>query len=237
MKASVVAAAAVGVAGGYWTLMSPYSQLLGPFPYRGPRDTRAVALTFDDGPNEPYTSRLADLLAEGNAKATFFQVGACVERHAGVTARLAADGHVIASHGYAHQFHRCWTRSALRRDLTRAGATFARYLPRAPALYRPPWLLRVPGLPSLLREARLTPVSGEFCHLLEVAQPSPGRIVDRVLRSVRPGSILIFHDGFDARGANRANTVAAVGRLLRALPAEGYRLVTVDEMLGISAYQ
>lgn len=66
-----------------------------------------------------------------------------------------------------------------------------------------------------------------------MAQPSPRRIVERVLRVVRPGRILIFHDGFDARGGNRANTVAAVGRLLTALPADGYRLVTVDQMLGI----
>jgi peptidoglycan-N-acetylglucosamine deacetylase len=239
MKSPVATGAAVAAAGAcaYWTMMSPYSQLVGPFPYRGPADMRTVALTFDDGPNEPYTSRLADALAEHQAKATFFQVGACVERHPEVTARLAADGHVIASHGYAHQFHRCWTRPALRRDLTRAGATFTRYLPRPPALYRPPWLLRVPGLPAILRDARLTAVSGEFCHLLEVAQPSPRRIVERVLRVVRPGSILIFHDGFDARGGNRANTVAAVGRLLTALPADGYRLVTVDQMLGIPAYQ
>jgi len=233
----MAAVGAAGLGGAYWTLMSPYSQLLGSFPYRGRGDRREVALTFDDGPNEPHTSRLADLLAGADVKATFFQVGRCVERHPEVTSRLAADGHVIASHGYAHQFHRCWTRAALRQDLTRAGDTFRRHLAHPPALYRPPWLLRVPGLPSLLREAHLTPVSGEFCHVLEVMQPRPERIVDRVMRVVQPGSILIFHDGFDARGGDRAHTVAAVGHLLSALPDAGYRFVTVDEMLGIPAYQ
>ena len=234
--AAAGAAGAAGLAGAYWTLMSPYSQALGAFPYRGPQERQEVALTFDDGPNEPHTSRLADLLADAQVKATFFQVGACVERHPEVTRRLVADGHVIASHGYAHKFHRCWTRQALRRDLAAANATFARHLARQPALYRPPWLLRVPGLPGLLREAHLTAVSGEFGHLLEVAQPRPERIVERVLRQVRPGSILIFHDGFDARGGNRASTVEAVGRLLTALPEAGYRLVTVDQMLGLPAY-
>ena len=96
--------------------------------------------------------------------------------------------------------------------------------------------MRVPSLRPLLRENQLTPVSGEFCHYLEVVQPSPHRIVDRVLRLVRPGSILIFHDGFDARGGDRANTVAAVRRLLRALPAAGYQLVTVDRLLDVPAY-
>jgi len=216
--------------------MSPWSQLLGPFPYRGPNDRPEVALTFDDGPNEPYTTMLADALAAASVQATFFQVGACVERHPETTARLLADGHVIGSHGYAHQFHRCWTQPALREDLRQAHATFSRYLPRQPALYRPPWLLRVPGLRSLLREAQLTPVSGEFAHYLEVVQPDPGRMVDRVMRHVRPGSILIFHDGFDARGGDRANTVRAVCRLLTALPEAGFRLVTVDHMLGLPAY-
>lgn len=232
------AAAAVATAGlGYWALMSPYSQLLGPFPYRGRSDRREVALTFDDGPNEPYTSEVADLLGSAGARATFFQVGACVERYPQVSRRLLSDEHVIGSHGYGHRFHRCWTRGALRRDLSLAADTFRRELGQQPALYRPPWLLRVPALGPLLREEGLLPVSGEFCHVLEVVQPSPGRIRDRVLRTVKPGSIVIFHDGFDARGGPRASTVAAVRQLVIALPREGYQMVTVDRLLGVAAYR
>ncbi len=89
----------------------------------------------------------------------------------------------------------------------------------------------------MLRDSGLTPVSGEFCHAFEVFQPPPRWIARRALAKARPGAILIFHDGFDARGGNRASTVAAVRMVIADLSRQGYRFVTVDELLGIPAYQ
>lgn len=72
--AALAVAPAVGALA-YWRTMSPYSQACGEFPYRMPTDDRVVALSFDDGPNEPYTSHIADLLERYGARATFFSVG------------------------------------------------------------------------------------------------------------------------------------------------------------------
>ena len=83
----------------------------------------------------------------------------------------------------------------------------------------------------------LSPVSGQFCHAFEVLQPSPQRIARRALAKARPGAILIFHDGFDAHGGNRANTVAAVSIVITELTRRGYAFVTIDDLLGIPAYQ
>ena len=110
----------VAVTGGlYWLFMSPYSQVFGRYPYRGDRTDRVVALTFDDGPNEPYTSQIAEYLAGRNIRATFFQVGRCVERHPDTTARLAAAGHVIGNHSYAHAFHAYLVPGRLSREIAR----------------------------------------------------------------------------------------------------------------------
>ena len=233
---------AAGIAGiaasaGYWAMMSPYSQLIGPFPCRADTADRVIALTFDDGPNEPYTSQIADILARAGIRATFFQVGECVDRHPQVTARLARDGHVIGDHSYSHRFTSCLTTDAQRSQTQAAQRTLTRALGRTPALYRPPWLLRTPTLPSVLRQHGLSPVSGEFCHALEVFQPPPRWIARRALAKARPGAILIFHDGFDARGGNRASTVAAVSIVITELTRRGYAFVTVDDLLGIPAYQ
>ena len=76
----MVAAGAAGLVAGYTAGFGPRSQVFGDFPWcadPGPADDPRIALTFDDGPNEPYTSRLLDLLAEHHATATFFQVGRC----------------------------------------------------------------------------------------------------------------------------------------------------------------
>jgi peptidoglycan/xylan/chitin deacetylase (PgdA/CDA1 family) len=92
----------------------------------------------------------------------------------------------------------------------------------------------------LLRTVRshaLKPVSGEFCHPLEVFQPDGARIARRAVAQTKPGSILIFHDGFDGRGGNRAETVRAVRITTEELLRRGYRFVTIDEMLDLPAYQ
>ena len=228
-------AVAAGAAAGYWLCMSSYSQAFGPFPYRGPQTSKVVALTFDDGPNEPYTSQIADFLGSRDIKATFFQVGRAVLRHPSVTRRLVREGHVVGNHGFTHEFTNYLGRATLAQDVRKGQAALATVGLR-PALYRPPWLLRTPDLAPVLREHGLRAVSGEFCHALEVFQPRPELIAERVLAKARPGSIVIFHDGFDGRGGNRASTVAAVRIVVGRLEAQGYRFATVDEMLGIPAY-
>lgn len=109
-RAITAAAAGAGLAGAaYWSFMSPYGQTLGAFPYRarGLAGDKVVALTFDDGPNEPYTSQIAAMIADRGVAATFFQVGRCVQRHPEVTRALVLAGHVIGNHSFSHRFTRC----------------------------------------------------------------------------------------------------------------------------------
>ncbi len=230
------AGSALAVATAYWVGMSPYSQLLGPFPYRATTTEKVAALTFDDGPNEPHTSRIADFLGDRGINATFFQVGRCVERYPQVTARLARDGHVIGNHSYAHEFATCLDVFALREDLERVHEVFDQVLGRQPLLYRPPWLLRTPTLFRTLSERSLHPVSGEFCHVLEVFQPAADRIARRALAKAGPGCIIIFHDGFDSHGGDRSNTVEAVKLVVDRMSEAGYQFTTVDRLLGLPAY-
>jgi peptidoglycan-N-acetylglucosamine deacetylase len=230
------AAGAAAAAAGYWFCMSPYSQALGAFPYRGPGSDKVVALTFDDGPNEPYTSQLADFLAQRRIRATFFQVGRAVLRYPEVSGRLLADGHVIGNHSFTHEFTNCLSPRALAEEV-RKGQEALATIGLRPALYRPPWLLRIPALRGVLAEHGLRAISGEFCHPLEVFQPRAQLIADGVLGKARPGSIVIFHDGYDGRAGNRSSTVAAAKIVVDRLSADGYRFVTVAELLGIPAYQ
>jgi len=231
---SAGAAVACGV---YWACVSPRSQLLGSFPSRGGRADRVVALTFDDGPNEPYTSQIGDLLAGENICATFFQVGRCTERHPATASRLIGQGHVIGNHSYSHRLARCIRPAAQRHETRRTQDLLAAAIGRRPALYRPPWLLRTPWLMTALRTSGLQPVSGVFCHAWEAFQPGAHRIARRALAKTRPGTILILHDGSDSRGGDRTQTVAAVELVVAELKSRGYRFVTVDQLLRIAPYQ
>ncbi|MFD2767204.1 polysaccharide deacetylase family protein [Micromonospora eburnea] len=223
--------------GAYWLLMSPFAPSSRDYPYHGPAAERVVALTFDDGPNEPYTSQILDILAAHDIRATFFHVGQCVERHPEVAIRAIDAGHVVGNHSLSHRFGTYLRPRAYEREVERTQRILARVTGRTPALARTPWLWRQPALLRMLRRSGLHPVAGEFGHALEVFQVSGVRMARRAIAKTRPGSILIFHDGFDARGGNRAETVVAVRETIEGLLARGYRFVTVDELLGVPAYQ
>ena len=221
----------------YALFMLPQSQVFGRYPYRAAPADRVVALTFDDGPNEPYTSEIADILESRGIRGTFFQVGRCVERYPAATDRVAAAGHVIGNHSLTHRFGTYLRPGAYRREVDRTQDVLRERLGRTPALARTPWLWRQPALLRMLRQRRLEPVAGVFGHPLEVFHRDGAAMARRAIAQTRPGTILIFHDGFDGRVGDRTQTVKAVRLTVDGLLERGYRFVTVDELLGVPAYQ
>ncbi|SDB80353.1 Peptidoglycan/xylan/chitin deacetylase, PgdA/CDA1 family [Raineyella antarctica] len=217
----------------YWVRMSSWSQRLGPFPWHVETDRRVVALTFDDGPNEPYTSQLADLFVERGVHATFFQVGLNVKAFPDATRRLLADGHEIGNHSWSHDFTRCLRDSVMADEILRTQDLQEEITGQRPTLYRPPWLWRSRGLFRTLREQGLTPVSGEFAHEFEPFQIPAAWTARRALGRASPGKILIFHDGYDIRGGDHTQTVRAVQLTVDRLRDAGYEFVTVPELLAL----
>ena len=229
-----VALAAVGL--GYWTAYRPTSQTFGPFPYQAEVSEPLVALTFDDGPNEPYTSRLLDVLDERGVRATFFQVGRCAERFPSASRRVVESGHVLGNHSYSHQFSNYFREPNQSKEIERSQQALAAVTGVVPALYRPPWLCHWPWVLGSIRDHGLQVVSGLFGHPLEIIQPPAQLMAASAAKITKPGTILIFHDGFDARGGRRDQSVAAIGPLIDTLTGRGYRFVTVDQLLGVPAY-
>ena len=229
--------AALAVVGlGYMTAFRPRSQIFGPFPFEGGAVDPVIALTFDDGPNEPYTSRLLAVLAERNVRATFFMVGRCAERYPATVRDVVQAGHVLGNHSYSHSFSRYLTMPTQRTEIQHGQDCLTAIADVRPGLYRPPWLCHWPWVLASIRAAGLQPVSGRFADPLEVLQPPADRIAAAAARVARPGGILILHDGFDARGGVRDQTVAAVGPLIDTLRERGYRFATIDELLGVPPY-
>lgn len=220
----------------YWLYMSPHSQILGVFPYHVKTNKKVIALSFDDGPNEPYTSQIVEFLNSRSIKASFFQVGLCVARYPELTKQMAADGHLIGNHSLSHQFSKYIFESRFTHELESSQAIFQRTLGKQPACFRPPWLWRYPQLFKTIQANNLQIVSGDFCHELEVLQLPARFIARRAVAKAKPGAIIIFHDGYDAKGGNRSQTVAAVKLVVNELTRQGYSFVTVDKLLGVPAY-
>lgn len=221
----------------YYLFLSPTSQVFGRFPYRIKTSEKIVALTFDDGPNSPFTEKILTALGRFNVKATFFLVGKNLERAPELGQAILNGGHTIGNHSYSHAFHKYFTNPLYGSEIALNQATIERITGKRPALFRPPWLFRHPWLLQTVKDHGLSAVSGLFGSELEFFQPSAESLAERALSKVKPGLILIFHDGYNAKGGNRQQTVRAINLLIPKLQAQGYQFVTVDHLLGVPAYQ
>jgi peptidoglycan/xylan/chitin deacetylase (PgdA/CDA1 family) len=104
----------------------------------GPARSRAVCLTFDDGPHPDLTPPLLDLLARLGVRATFFVIGQEVEKHPELVRRMAAEGHAVGNHSYSHPAREALTARAAAAEVAGGADAVARVLGRPPSLYRPP---------------------------------------------------------------------------------------------------
>jgi peptidoglycan/xylan/chitin deacetylase (PgdA/CDA1 family) len=230
------AAASASLSAAYVMFMSPWSQLLGRFEWRVKTTEKVVALTFDDGPNEPFTGQIIDVLEAHDAVGTFFIVGRNIDRSPDVVRRVADSRHELGNHSYRHQIRQFFAGD--RTFLHEIEATQRRiedFAAVRPLLFRPPWLYRTPRMLRAVEASGMRTIGGEFCHVFEVLQPDATRIAKAALRKIKPGSIVIFHDGFNARqGVNRAETVRAVDLVVTALAANNWQMVSVSELLQVT---
>jgi len=197
--------------------------------WRGARDDRRVALTFDDGPDPEWTPRLLDALGAAGVRGTFFLIGERAARAPGLVRRMAAEGHEIGNHSWSHRSPWLCGPRATEREIRRGHEQIAALTGTPPRHFRPPW-----GMVNAATFRALRRV-GERCVFWSIQpegqRPAPAaRQAAYVLRRVHPGAIVDLHD---AEG-----TPAAPARLLSALPAlldglreRGYGTATVGELL------
>lgn len=190
-------------------------------------DRQVVALTFDDGPDPDATPALLDLLGRAGVRATFFCVGERVARHPELVRLIASEGHLIGNHSWAH--HRgtnLFSLARLREDLQRAQTEIARVTGKSPEFFRPPMGLTNPRIFRVVRELDLT-VIGWSARGFDQREPSPERIVGRLMRGLKPGAILLLHDA----GVPGERLRRVVELLIDKLKAHGYQPVRLDELI------
>lgn len=195
---------------------------------RGPRGAEGVVLTFDDGPDPESTRRTLDALDAAGAKATFFVIGRKAEKHPDVVRAILDRGHTIGLHSYRHdrlfalRGERRW-----RKDLTRGARVLEEITGVRPQLFRPPIGHTVPHTARVVRELGMRIVAWDVSARDGVAA-APETVTKRVLRDVRPGSIVLLHDASE-RGTHEPAGVAALPAILDGLKAKGLRVVPLSE--------
>jgi peptidoglycan-N-acetylglucosamine deacetylase len=224
------AATTVASAAAYQT-MAPTGQWFGRTFTGLTRPSRQLALTYDDGPNDPHTLCLLEVLARHNVRATFFLIGRYVQQRPDIARELAKAGHVIGNHTFNHALLTFKTSHCLRTELTRCERTLTDAVGEHSNLFRPPFGGRRPATLRIARHMGLEPIMWNVTGY-DWNAPSMDHIERKVTSKVRGGDVILLHDGgHRAFGADRSYTVATTDRLISRYKAEGYEFVTIPEMM------
>ena len=224
-------AAVAAVAAGYQS-MAPTGQWYGRTFTSLPQRTRQIALTYDDGPNDPHTLALLEVLARHGVNATFFLIGRYVEQRPDIVRDIAQAGHVIGNHTFMHPLLIFKSKSETRNELIRCRAAIQNAVGNHSNLFRPPFGGRRPATLRAARELGLEPVMWNITSYDWNAPPA-AVIEGKVSRRIRGGDVILLHDGgHKAMGADRSQTVKATDNLITKYKAEGFVFTTVQEMMG-----
>jgi peptidoglycan-N-acetylglucosamine deacetylase len=246
MRASVTLVLVAAVAFVFYEVLeSPGNQIFGSTLVRGPRDARVVALTYDDGPNPPYTDQILAVLRREEVHATFFVVGRAVEAYPQVVRREFEDGDAIGNHTWSHGHLVLYGKAGLRQTLERTDRAIFAATGTHTRIMRPPYGGRDWLVLDEVRKLGYTPVMWSVPLANDWEDPPAHVIAARVLRYVSDGSIIALHDGNQgilcarmdvaARVCDRSADVAATRLIVEALKREGYRFVTIPQLLELQA--
>jgi peptidoglycan-N-acetylglucosamine deacetylase len=232
MYRSIVSAAAVAVASaaGYQS-MAPTGQWFGRTFTGLARGSKQLALTYDDGPNDPHTQRLLEVLARHNVHATFFLIGRYVQQRPDIVRELVKAGHVIGNHTFTHPLLIFKSGRELRTQLENCERALTDAVGEHSNLFRPPFGGRRPAVMRIARHMGLEPIMWNVTGY-DWNAPSVEHIERKVTSQVRGGDVILLHDGGHREfGADRSFTITATDRLISRYKAEGYEFVTVPAMM------
>ncbi len=199
--------------------------------------SRAMALTFDDGPNDPWTLRMLDVLQRHEVKATFFVLGKFVAKRTEIARAIVAAGHELGVHSWNHRNFLFVSAREVRRQIERTQQTIFDATGYSATLMRPPYGARRPATLRTIREFGLEPVMWNVPSY-DWRPISTERIVAHVDRQVRGGDIILFHDGEHTdRPVDRSRSVEATARVIQKYKDTGRQFLTVSEMLAARAEQ
>lgn len=194
----------------------------------GSPEKAAVALSFDDGPNPPYTQQVLDILDQHRVQATFFLVGRNVLEYPTVVQEIAARGHCLGTHSFTHhhQIKECILHFG--REIIRPHRLISDLAGVEPVLFRPPYGAQDPVLFALLKWLMGYSVIQWSVDPQDWKMDPPEIIAQRVLSHVAPGSIVLLHDRSEM-------TVNALSTIINQLHSQGYRFVTLPDLLDLEA--
>ena len=191
--------------------------------FKANEQDRFIALTFDDGPHQTNTTEILDILKQHNVNATFFVLGSRAKTYPEIISRMANEGHDVGNHSWNHRSLTSISSAEALEDLTKTANLISGLTSKPCILVRPPYGQFNRQVRELIHSQGWHKIMWDS-DSRDWENRNPDRIMHRVMHSVRPGSIILFHDIHP--GAARM-----LPTLIQAFKANNYRFLTISEML------
>ena len=208
----------------------PGDSFYGPVLAAGHTNQKVVALTFDDGPYSPYTEKILAVLKEKNVHATFFIVGENALAHPELVREIKADGHLIGTHTQHHKDLLRLDKKEVHDEMAMGVESLRKITGESPKFIRPPHGFKDYEVIEQAERLGLKVVNWDIIPR-DWTNPGTQKIVSRVIENIKPGSVILLHDGDSpANKGSREQTVQALPEIIDQLRVEGYSFVTVEEL-------
>jgi cellulose synthase/poly-beta-1,6-N-acetylglucosamine synthase-like glycosyltransferase/peptidoglycan/xylan/chitin deacetylase (PgdA/CDA1 family)/spore germination protein YaaH len=200
-----------------------------------------VALTFDDGPDGRWTPKILDILKQKHANATFFVIGQNMQNNPGLVRREIREGDMVGNHTWTHPNIAATTLAQTDLEINTTQRLFEVLTGKSMRFFRPPYFGDAePSTPAEVEPLRVAQGLGYLIAGLRIdpddwKKPPADEIIRRTLARLADtgptaGQVVLLHDA----GGDRSHTVEALPGLIDALRAQGYRLVTIDQLAGMN---
>lgn len=194
--------------------------------YNGSAHVPEIALSFDDGPNPPYTSQILNVLQSYGVPATFFVIGVRVLTYPDLVRQEYGQGNAIGNHTWTHPQLTRLSSATVRSQLQQASDAIKNAIGVAPTIFRPPYEEFNASVQDIAASLGLSTVLWNV-DPRDWALPGTNAIIANVLQHARNGAIIELHDG----GGYRSETVAALPTIITMLEQRGYRFVTIPRLI------
>lgn len=196
----------------------------------GDGSEKEIALSFDDGPNSQYTPQILAALAEHHATAIFFVIGKNIHGNGSVLKQIYEAGHCIGNHSYTHShFVDLKGVQGFKDELNQAAESVFNVIGKRMKLFRPPFGVTTPSIIKAAQELNYS-VIGWTIRSFDTTSDTAQTIIERVHRQIKPGVIILFHDTSD-------KTVDVLRQTLNFAKEHGYKIVSIEKLLNIEAYE
>ena len=188
-------------------------------------DEKLVALTFDDGPSDPYTGQYLDILEKYGIHATFFMLGPQISEHPDTVQRVISDGNQVASHTWSHKQLTTLGESELKEELTKSFSALSDVGVSTTTMRQPYGFINTNVW--LYSGGSMTTAVFWSHDSEDWKRPGASAIVSNATSNMYSGAVILMHDG----GGNREQDVEALPQIIEAWQNAGYRFVTISELM------